>query len=68
MPKKTKKISAEKKDVVRLSEAVEKSVSPWRTILLGILRGLSAAIGATIIAAVVIAIIWKMKHPSNNFQ
>ncbi|MBI4135142.1 hypothetical protein HY477_00175 [Candidatus Uhrbacteria bacterium] len=43
--------------MLRLTRAIEKANSFWRAFLLGVVRGLGVAIGATIIAAAVVALL-----------
>lgn len=47
-------------EIEQLTRTLQKSNSFWRAFLLGIVRGLGVAIGATIIAALAIAILVKV--------
>lgn len=49
----------------RLSEAVEKSNSFLRSFFMGIVRGIGMALGATIIAAVALTVLWRVVHTLN---
>ena len=46
-------------DLERLARAVEKSNSFWHSLFVGIGRGLGILIGATLVGAVVVTLIWR---------
>lgn len=47
-------------EIEQLTQTLKKSNSFWRAFLLGIVRGLGVAIGATIVAAITIAVLAKV--------
>lgn len=46
--------------LARLSEAVEKSNSFWRSFWVSVVRGVGVVVGATIISVIVMAVVWKV--------
>lgn len=48
------------KEMAQLTRAVRHSNSFWRAVLVGIGRGLGVAIGATLVAAIVITLLWRV--------
>ena len=46
-------------EIAKLSKAIEKSNSFWRALIQGIVRSVGMVLGATIITALVFALLWK---------
>lgn len=47
------------REIQKLNTTLRKANSFWRIFLVGIVRGLGAAIGATLIAALALTVLWR---------
>lgn len=47
------------REIQKMTAILRKANSFWRGFLLGMVRGLGAAIGATLIAALALAVLWR---------